>query len=334
MNDSPLLLAGDIGGTKTWLRLGFERGGRVETVRDGLYRNGDYAGLGAVVGDFLKEGSDPPATACFAVAGPVAGRRVRLTNLPWEIDADAVAAEFGIARVRLVNDFEAVGHGIGALAQDDLLTLQAGDPVDGAVRAVIGAGTGLGMAMLVPDGARWRVLPSEGGHADFGPGDERQIGLLRFLADRFGHVSWERVVSGPGLVALYEYLRHGSPDRETAELREAARTGDAAAAISRFAGSGDALCAEALDLFVAAYGAAAGNLALVSLARGGVFVAGGIAARITERLAEGGFLRAFLAKGRYEDLLRRIPLHVVTNPRVGLMGAAQVAAGLCAPAGD
>ncbi|HUX65007.1 glucokinase [Sulfuricella sp.] len=317
------LLAGDIGGTKTLLRLSEE--GRVLTER--RFESAAYAGLEPIIAEFLRDcPSHSIASACFGVAGPVDGGQANITNLPWRIDAAAIAAEFGITQVQLINDFQAVAYGIEALGADDLLTLQAGVPLERGVRAVIGAGTGLGEGFMVWQGDHYEALPSEGSHADFAPADMWQAELLRYLAARFGHVSYERLASGPGLANIFNFLCDSEEGRASQELLAAIREGDPSAAISRFALAGnDRLAAEALDLFIRIYGAEAGNLALKVLARGGVYVAGGIAPQIIEKLKDGRFLKAFADKGRYAELLATIPVHVVLNPNVGLMGAERVA---------
>jgi glucokinase len=319
-----ILLAGDIGGTKTLLRLS-EAGGGVLAER--RFDSTSFTSLEQVVARFL---SDFPAlslaAACFGVAGPVEGGRANITNLPWQIDEASIAAEFRIPQVRLINDFQAVAYGIEALESQDLATLQAGVPQEGGVRAVIGAGTGLGEGFTVWQGGYYAAFPSEGSHADFAPTDALQIELLRYLAARYGHVSYERLLSGPGLVNIFEFLRDSRGQQATTELQSAMKAGDPAAAISDCAlGGKDDLAVSALDLFARIYGAEAGNLALKVLARGGVYIAGGIAAQIMGKLKDGEFLRAFADKGRFAGLLRDIPVHVVLNPKVGLMGAARVA---------
>lgn len=314
------VLSGDIGGTKTWLRLSM--GGTV--LRERRYDSTAYSGLDPMLADFLAE--TKPISACFGVAGPVQERVANITNLPWRIEADAIAAQFAIPAVSLINDFQAVAYGIEALTASDLLTLQAGQARKHAPRAVIGAGTGLGEGCLVWCDDGYQALPSEGSHADFAPADELQVELWRYLAQRHGHVSWERVVSGPGLAAIYEFLKQRGEPAESPQLAAAMQIGDPAAAISEQAlQHNDALSMAAVELFVAAYGAEAGNLALKILATGGVFVAGGIAPKIAAYLKTGTFLRAFLAKGRFAALLSTIPVHVVLNPQVGLLGAEVVA---------
>ncbi len=312
------LLAGDIGGTKTLLMVNTKSG-----VLRKSYASARYVGLAEILDEFLREaGVDEITAACFALAGPVAGRKVKLTNLPWEVDADALAERFAISRVALINDFEAVGHGIAALQADDLLTLQAGEPVQHGVRVVAGAGTGMGVAWLSWTGAAYAVHASEGGHIDFAPADAEQYGLLCYLQQRYGHVSYERVVSGPGLLAIYDYLRDSGRAAPSSRLIEAMHAGDASAAITQFAQLQDEPIARlTLDLFVSVYGAFVGNLALLALPRGGIYVAGGIAAKISQAMRRGDFMRAFLDKGRYAALLESLPLHIVTSPDTGLLGA-------------
>lgn len=317
-------LAGDIGGTKTLLRL-FEAGGGVLAER--RFDSAAYASLNQVVAAFL---SDFPylslAAACFGVAGPVEGGRANITNLSWQIDEASIAAEFRIPQVRLVNDFQAVAYGIEALENRDMATLQTGVPQEGGVRAVIGAGTGLGEGFMVWQGGHYEAFPSEGSHADFAPTDALQVELLRHLAAHYGHVSYERLLSGPGLVNIFEFLCDSLGQQATAALQSAMQAGDPAAAISDCALRGeDRLAVSALDLFARIYGAEAGNLALKVLARGGVYIAGGIAPHIMGKLEDSEFLRAFADKGRFAGLLGEIPVHVVLNHKVGLLGAARMA---------
>ncbi len=300
------VLAGDIGGTKTLLLLAEADG--LRPVKEERFENRDYPDFSAILARFL--GNERPASACFAVAGPVSDNRADMTNLPWTLDGHALTAELGFP-VRLINDFEAVGYGIAALAPDDLETLQERQPQPQGVRAVLGAGTGLGEGFMVWQGDGYKVFPSEGSHADFAPADARQEGLLHYLREKYGHVSWERVVSGPGLADIYAYL--GGGEVEPAVIADAALAGSDGAAV------------EALDVFVSAYGAEAGNLALKLLPKGGLYVAGGIAPKILAKMKSGGFMQAFLAKGRFDSLLATIPVRVVKNPNVGLLGAAVVA---------
>jgi glucokinase len=317
-------LSGDIGGTKTLLRIGAACDA---PLLQKSYPSASYAGLPEMLDEFLREaGSHRIAAACLALAGPVSGSRVKLTNLPWEVDADALAARFAIPRISLINDFEAVGHGIAALKPTDLLTLQRGTAQPGGVRIVTGAGTGLGVAWMSWCGEKYAVHPSEGGHMDFAPLDAEQHGLLQYLQQRHGHVSYERIVSGPGLVAIYEFLRDSGKAAPSNALIAAMAEDDAAAVIAEFAlRENEPIARLALDIFARIYGAFTGNVALAALPRGGVYIAGGIAAKIAAALQKGHFLRAFLDKGRFAGLLEMLPLHIVTNPQVGLLGAALVA---------
>jgi glucokinase len=263
-----------------------------------------------------------PTGACFAVAGPVEDGRARLTNRAWTITEDALAAHLHLNAVRVINDFAAAGVGIGALAASDLLTLQAGTPVEGAPRVIVGAGTGLGVAILLFQDGAYRVHASEAGHGDFAPGDAMQDALVRYLRERFGHVSYERVVSGQGPPAIVEFLASTQSCTPSRELEDAIAEGDAAKAITQFAlEDRDPTAVRALDLFASAYGAFAGNMALTLLAHGGVFIAGGIAPKIAAKLGDGTFMRAFCAKGRLQKLLATMPVHVVMNELVGLYGA-------------
>lgn len=317
------VLAGDIGGTKTLLAL-LERqpdGGLRVLVR-ARYESAKHPGLGPIVRDFLaRPDVAAPGRAGFGVAGPVVDGRSRVTNLPWEIDAAALQAELGLARVALVNDFAAVAHGVTALTASDLEVLQPGERDPAGPVALIGAGTGLGEALLVPTSAGPRVLPSEGGHADLAPRNDTEIALLRFLLGRHHRVSYERIVSGPGLVTAYEFVIAAGLAPELSDTRERMAVEDRGAVIGARALAGDdPACVRAAELFVGLYGAEAGNLALKALPTGGLFVAGGIAGKLLP-LIRAGFLPAFLDKGRMSPLLAKIPVAVVTNPEVGLLGA-------------
>ena len=316
------LLTGDIGGTNTRLAV-------YDLATDGFvdgasqtYPSADFPSLEAILERFRKQYGDAEA-GCFAVAGPVRGGRSEITNLPWIVDAAAIGAAFGWSRVALLNDLEAIAWGIGALGEDDWVSLNAGDPDPEGNRAVIAAGTGLGEAGVCRSGGHWHPFASEGGHADFAPADAEQAGLLSWLAKRYGHVSWERVASGTGLVDVYAWCREQQAAPAPAWLESAP---DPAAAISAAALEGsDAAAVQALDLFVRCYGAEAGNLALKQMATGGVYLAGGIAPKLLERLQQGDFMQAFTAKGRMGKLLQSMPVRVVTNGQVSLLGAAACA---------
>jgi len=326
---SAAVLAGDIGGTKTLLLLGVLEPAGMRITREQRFDSHRYDGLLPMLHEFLRPGEAAALHgACFGVAGPVVEGQAKITNLPWRIDAAEVAAALNIRAVTLMNDFSAIAHGIEMLPPADMETLQSGQPVPHGVRAILGAGTGLGMGFMVWCGEQYRVFPSEGSHADFAPADAPQIELLHDLTARFGHVSSERLVSGQGLVHIYTFLR-GRGGEESSRLRQAMDAGDPAAAISAAAlRDGDTLAQAALDWFARIYGAEAGNLALTLLPTGGLFVAGGIAPKIIESLRSGAFIQAFRAKGRFSELLATIPVQVVMNPRVGLLGAALAASRL------
>ncbi len=318
---SDLVLAADIGGTHARLGLVDLSGGRPEVQREHTYNSDAWAGLEPLVADFLSAGGEEPARACFAVAGPVQGGQVRLSNLDWVIRVAGLDERTGISRVRVINDFSAVGYAIRRLGPDDYAELRAGEPEAGGAIALVGAGTGLGQGIVVTVDGEDHVLASEGGHADFAPDTPEEWALLRHLAGRFGHVSWERVVSGPGLMNVYRFLA-GESNSDGRLLEDP----DPAKAISTAALAGsDALASRALDIFVHALGRQAGNLALTVVATGGIYFAGGIAPRILERLRRPDFLEAITAKGRLSHLVESMRVRVITNPDVGLLGAAVAA---------
>ncbi|HEY8210956.1 MAG TPA: glucokinase [Myxococcaceae bacterium] len=322
-----MLLGGDVGGTKTALAL--VQGGTIVERRK--YPSAAFPSLEALVGDFLGPRAKEISRACFGVAGPVVDDVCRTTNLRWTVDARNLERTLGMPRVRLVNDFHALATGITVLPASDFAVLNDAPSEPRGPWVLIGAGTGLGEAVVVRAGSGPEVIQSEGGHADFAPRNELEIDLLRFLLKRHARVSYERVVAGPGLVAIYEFVRSRSPQAESALVRDemAASPADAASVVSRHALAGDdALCDQALSLFVSIYGAEAGNLALKVVARGGVFVAGGIAPKILPKLLDGSFRAAFVAKGRLSPMLEATPVKVVLNPEAGLLGAATLASSL------
>jgi glucokinase len=323
-----LVLAADVGGTKSYLAVFDGSAERLRPVREERFDTARYPSLGRMAADFLQRGRERVRRACLAVAGPVAHRSCRAVNLPWPVDGAAVARSTGIEKTMIVNDFEAVGHGLRHLRRADRSVIQRGRPAPGRPIALIGAGTGLGEGYLTWEGNSCRVHPSEGGHADFAPRNEVEIALLRFLTARHGHVSYERILSGSGLASLLAFVNESGLAPLGKAARGEATREDPAVVVTRHAMAGDdPACVSALELFVSIYGAEAGNLALKLLAAGGVFIAGGIAGRILPRLTDGRFLDAFLDKGRHAPVLRRIPVRVVTNPRVGLIGAAAMAFG-------
>lgn len=337
-----VLLTGDIGGTKTILRGVRTSDSSMQTLHEKRYSSHDFADLVPMVQQFLAEASAVvgenivPQKACFAIAGPVVNNTVKLTNLTWSLDAKRLEEQLDIPRISLINDFAAVGYGILGLGEKDLYTLQPGKPDSTAPIAVIGAGTGLGQGFLVQQGDTYQVFGSEGGHADFAPRAELDFQLLKYLLDKHDiqRVSVERVVSGLGIVAIYEFLRDRQITPESPEIasvvkaweQQAGRsekTVDPAAAISTAAiEKRDRLSEQTMQIFVEAYGAEAGNLALKLLPYGGLYVAGGIAAKNLPLMQEGSFLRSFTSKGRMRSVLENVPVHIVLNEQVGLIGAA------------
>ncbi len=319
------VLAGDIGGTHARLAIvELDHGARI--IAEQTTASSEAQSPAALIDGFLTRQPERPRHACLGIAGPVVDGTVSGTNLPWVLNQRELGEALGIPDLRLINDFQAAAHAVPLLTPEDLLTLQEGvrDP-RGAI-ALIGAGTGLGEGFLVRVGDRYSVQASEGGHSSFAPGDPRGWDFYRHLAARFGHVSWERILSGPGLVNTFEFVASGRQWSDAAALRAAMARGDAAAVISRHALEGtDPVAVEALDLFADVYGAQAGNLALTLLATGGVYVAGGIARQIASKLTDGTFMRAFRRKGRMSALLERLPVQVILNPDVGLLGAAAAA---------
>ena len=321
------VLAGDIGGTNARFGLVDVTATTTRIVHERRYPSGSAPGLAPLVRRYLAEAQGAPDRACFGIAGPVVDGECRTPNLPWTVSERALAADTGIAHCTVINDFDAAGYGIGRLAPSDLVTLQAGTPVEHGTIALIGAGTGLGEGYLTWDGSRYRVHASEGGHVNFAARDAVEWGLRNVLLDEFGHVSYERVLSGSGLARIYRYLAITGYAPERPEAPAEMESEDPAAVVTRHALAGDdALAVKALDIFVSVYGSQAGNLALTLLATGGVYVAGGIAPRIVPKLRDGSFVAAFCRKGRLSDVAARFPVYVVLSPDVGLLGAAAAAA--------
>lgn len=324
-----MILAGDVGGTKTALALFERRVGALVRVREATLPSREFRSFEDAVARFLADGERPALeAACFGVAGPVVNGRTVTTNLPWYLDETTLAATIPVGRVRLLNDLEATGYGVVALPASAFEALQRGAVRQGNI-VLIAAGTGLGEALLIWDGVRHRVVASEGGHADFAPRTDLEIELLRSLGKEFGRVSYERVLSGPGLFNIYRFLRDSGSVPEPSWLSDRIENGDPSAVVSEVGlAGGHPLCVQALDLFASIYGAEAGNLALKALAVGGVFVGGGIAPKIRPKLADGTFITAFGDKGRFADLMASIPVKLVLEPRAALLGAAHVALGL------
>jgi glucokinase len=324
-----MILAGDIGGTNARLAYFQPQNGHLRLVAERVFPSRQHSELGEIVVKFLDDVGTGPEAACFGIAGPVRNGRVETSNLPWVIEQSILAKQIQLPATLLINDLEASAWGIGALSDADLVPLNsiAGPAVGN--QGVIAPGTGLGEAGLFWDGKMHFVFACEGGHADFAPQNELQIELLRFLESRFGHVSYERVLSGPGLVNVYEFLRDAGLAKESPELAAQVAAGDPhpAAAISKAAMDGSSQLAEkALDIWISVYGAEASNLALKVMATGGLFLTGGISPKILTKLKGPVFMESFLYKGRLRPLLESIPVRVVTNEKAGLLGAARCAA--------
>lgn len=324
-----MLLAGDVGGTKTILAQYEKSTDGLERVRERIFPSADYASLDEIVAEFLSDQSVPLEAACFGVAGPVLDGRSRITNLPWVIDERSLAVTAGLGRVKLLNDLQAMALGLLRLGPEEWLDLNPDAEPAAGNRAVLAAGTGLGEAILYWDGMNYHPLATEGGHTDFAPSDALEDGLLVHLREKLGgHVSYERILSGPGIANVYDYLRtigHAPESQEFAALL--AKTDDPAREISRHAlENNDPLARETLRLFARIYGAEAGNLVLKCLARGGVLIGGGIAPKILPALTDGSFMEGFCAKGRFVGFMRTIPVKIALNPSTGLLGAADYAA--------
>ncbi|MDP3088530.1 MAG: glucokinase [Methylotenera sp.] len=326
-----IILAGDIGGTKTILQLSRVTEAGMDVLYEKRYASADYGDFLSLVSNFVEESDKLTGTrackACFGVAGPVNGRKAKITNLPWNIDADVLESLLGIDKVRLINDFQSVGYGVEVLKHDDIVTLQQGVEVLHGTRVIIGAGTGLGHGFLVWQEDHYEVVASEGGHSNLAPADDLQFDLLKYLQKRYRWATWERAVSGQGLVDIFEFLVKRNDAQLSVPLIEALKESDHAAVISSFGmAKSDLTAVKALELFVALYGAQTGNLALIGLATGGVYVAGGIAPKIIDKLMDGSFLHAFNDKDqRMQALLKAMPVKVIMNQNVGLLGSAVAA---------
>jgi glucokinase len=332
-----MILAADIGGTKVNIALFPDPTSKADAdtsspaLQKGQYASQDHRGFAEVARAFLASVGVPTERvkrACIGVAGPVVQGHVETPNLPWTLDAKKLKQELGFGAVTLLNDLEALAERAATLGDRDVYVLNAGRRPDGPLTsgAVIAAGTGLGMAILHPVGGAWWPVPSEGGHMDLAPRNEVEVDLLRFLLKRHKRVSVERVVAGPGLAMLYDFVVERGEQKPNPEVLAAVRAPDADAPriVSEAGLDKRCPCADrALDLFVSAYGATAGNLALAAVATGGVFVGGGIAPKILERIKAGGFMEAFTSKGRLSPLLENMPVKVILDPEAGLMGAAR-----------
>ena len=351
-----MILAGDIGGTKINLAIYDWDKGRVDPIREDTVWTADYESLEEVLTEFLEEpeatepdsddlpeeeeDSDsspspslsPITAACFGVPGPVLNNTCRTTNIPWTIEGDKLAEFLNIPQVKLLNDLEAMAYGLPFLEPEEIedLNPNAPSPPPDGTRVLLAAGTGLGESLIVWTGKDYQICPSEGGHADFAPNNDLEIELLRYLRTSYLHVSYERVLSGPGLHLIYQFLRDTQKNEPT-WFAEKLPTGDPASLIAEAGIEGKPdICKNALQLFVSIYGAEAGNMALKTLAMGGVYIGGGIAPKILPALQNGTLMKSFLAKGRYKRLLGKIPVRVILNPHTAILGAASVAAGMTA----
>ena len=321
-----MILAGDIGGTNTRLAYARVEGDRPKLVAEGTFPSREHPNLESVLAQFVSAHRLPIAQACFGVAGPVVNGRCEATNLPWVVDSRQIAKQFDLEKALVINDLEANAYGIAVLEPKDFAVLSKGAPDTTGNAALIAAGTGLGEAGLYWDGTQHRPFASEGGHATFAPRNDLEMDLLRYLLKKYAHVSYERVVSGPGLLNIYTFLRDTGRAEQPAWLAERMHGDDAPAVITQVAVEGkSALCVQALDLFVSLYGAEAGNLALKVLATGGLFVGGGIAPKIIQKLKESTFITALTAKGRMKSLLQAMPVRVILNDKTALLGAARCA---------
>lgn len=321
------ILAGDLGGTKTLLQLLSVEGQERKVIRERRFVSGSFPSFEELVRSFLEPDDGELAAACFGVAGPVIGTEARITNLGWTMTAEDLEQRLKIRKVLLLNDFHTLAAAIPILQTDDTIILNKGEIDQSFPVAILGAGTGLGEAFLIEDDYHgWRVIPSEGGHGDFAPRGAVQRGLLEYLEQKFGHVSYERILSGQGIVNIFTYLRERQFKNAPSLKDELADQRDMPARIAQMAREGNPLARETIDVFIDVYGAEAGNLALKILPRGGVFIAGGVAAKNSDFFVDGRFMRAFTAKGRFEGLLKQFPVELVSNQSVGLMGAIEIAA--------
>jgi len=329
-----MILAGDVGGTKVHLALYAFGGGQLQSVREEKFPAAEFASLDLVVKQFLSAAAWHDAArvpeisaACFGCPGPVRDGRLKLTNLPWTLDVRDLRASLGIEHIFLINDLEANAYGIPELRPDAIHTLHPGDASTVGHRGLISAGTGLGEALLIWNGKHHVPVPSEGGHCDFAARNEREIALLEYLRKTLkGRVSFERVVSGLGIKNVYAFLKDDQKMEEPVWLRERIATEDPNAVIGTCAEDGSSeLCYETMQIFSAAFGAEAGNIALKILAMGGMYLGGGIAPKILKTLSSGAFMEAFLDKGRLSPLLESIPVRVILDDTCALLGAAAYA---------
>jgi glucokinase len=324
-DDRAMILAGEIGASHIRLGAFQTEGNRLQCVVEKGYETDSHSGLSEILTEFVRGEGIPVHQASFGVAGPVRNGRSKISNLPWVIDSEELAKQLRLNSVGLLNDLEAIAYGVDALESKDFVTLSEGAEDAEGNRAVISARTGLGMAGLFWDGYRHHPFATEGGHADFAPRDEMQTELLAYLQKKYGRISCERVLSGPGIKNIYDFLRDTHKAEEPEWLREQINAAhDAPALISQLAAEGKAhICERAITIFISVFGAETGNCALKYMTTGGIFVGGSIAAKMVERLKEPLFLQAFLDKGRMETLLKDMPVKIILNDDCGLMGAAR-----------
>lgn len=321
-----LVLAGDIGGTKTNLAIFSVIGSTLTLEQNKRFPSAAYPGLNAILREFLENEKRPILAACFGVPGPVKNGRAKPTNLSWGVDAEAIAQEFGITYVSVLNDLAANAYGISQLAPSDFAVIQEGDPQAEGNRCVVSPGTGLGEAGLYWDGHRHHVWACEGGHTDFGPRNELEIAMMEYLMKQYGHVSYERVASGMGIENIYKFLRDTKRGKELPTVAQEIEAGDAGVVISKHADAGDcAMCVQAIEIFLGCLGAESGNMALKAMATGGVYLGGGIPTKMLERFKGVGFIHAFNDKGRLSALMETMPVKVILNDQAALLGAARYA---------
>lgn len=321
-----MILGGDIGGTKTNIAFFEPQGSQLVLKIIEKYPSSKHNSLDEIVLDFIQKHSLKVQTACFGIAGAIHNERVKTTNLPWEVNAESLSKALSGVDVHLINDLEANAWGIDALKEDELVLLHSPKQIIQGNRALISAGTGLGEAGLYFNDGKYHPFASEGGHADFAPRNDKEIALYKYLAKPFGHVSYERVLSGNGLYNIYQFLNDYNKRSSSKEISEKFKNDDPAKVISEYAlEHKDATCEEALDMMVSFYGSEAGNMALRFMAYGGVYLGGGIAPKILTKLQSPLFLEAFLSKGRFRSLLESIPINVILNDKTALIGAAYCA---------
>ena len=317
-----MILAGDIGGTNTRLAL-FATTGELKILHEEKYPSKDSSGLQQIVSQFLEKHKASVSVACFGVAGPVQDGFCKTTNLPWVVDAAALSKGLKIPSVRLYNDLQANANGLKILKPDELYCLHEGSRMQKGNRALIAAGTGLGEAGLFWDGKMHLPFACEGGHTDFAPRNELEMELLEYLRAKYGHISYERIVSGPGIYSLYQFLVEVKEERQSTLVMDEMQQGDATAVISEFAvRKKDPLCEKVIDWFLSLYGAESGNMALKFLSLGGFYIGGGIAPRLLKLFKDSDFVPSFSNKGRFKELLSSIPIYIILNENTALLGAA------------